>query len=354
MASAHRTSNSSLIGRLAAEPWKYRFFQAVRLLERRKARQAHGQWPNGTAAVGEEADPRQRIVRFRAATRLSFPACEIDTVVEESSEPAAMTVTFLGLSGPSSVLPLHYGVTVWRQLRNRNSALRDFFDLFNDRLVAFFYRAWAKYRVPISVERNAGDGQDGATQTLRALIGFGTDHLLGRTEIPEHSLLHYSGLLSHFPRNAAGLAALLSDYFRLPIRVEPFDGRWLSLPREERTRISGDDLGAGCFARLSVDAAIGDSYWDAQSSFTIEIGPVNYTAFSTFMPNGSELRRLADLARLYVNPDLGFRVELCLMRNEVPRIELGRNIAVEPLLGWNTWLRHDPLIEDPRDASYRL
>jgi len=42
------------------------------------------------------------------------------------------------------------------------------------------------------------------------------------------------------------------------------------------------------------------------------------------------------------------------MRNEVPRIELGRNIAVEPLLGWNTWLRHDPLIGDPRDASYRL
>jgi type VI secretion system protein ImpH len=354
MVSPRRTSNSSLIGRLTTEPWKFRFFQAVRLLERRNGRQAHERRLNGTAAVGEEVDPRQRIVRFRAATRLSFPACEIDAVVEEPSEPAAMTITFLGLSGPSSVLPQHYGVTVWRQLRNHNTALRDFFDLFNDRLVAFFYRAWVKYRVPISVERNAADGQDGATQALRALIGFGTDNLSERTEIAEHSLLHYSGLLSHFPRNAVGLAALLSDYFRLPIRVEPFDGRWVSLPREERTRMAAGGREDGCFARLSVDAVVGDSYWDVQSSFTIEVGPLDYAAFSTFMPNGSQLRRMADLTRLYVNPDFCFRVELCLMRNEVPRIELSRTTAVEPLLGWNTWLRHDPLIEDTRDASYRL
>jgi predicted component of type VI protein secretion system len=91
-----------------------------------------------------------------------------------------------------------------------------------------------------------------------------------------------------------------------------------------------------------------------QSSFTIEIGPVDYAAFSSFMPNGSNLSRFADLTRLYVNPDMGFRVELCLMRHEVPRIELDHRCSVEPLLGWNTWLRHEPLVQDARDASYRL
>jgi type VI secretion system protein ImpH len=353
MVSPRRTPETSLIKRLAAEPWRFRFFEAVRLLERQSVREVQKRRANGGSRVGEEADPRQRIVRFRAATRLSFPACEIDSVEGEPREPAAMTVTFLGLSGPASVLPQHYGVTVWRQLRNRNTALRDFFDLFNDRLIAFFYRAWGKYRVPISVERNAENGQDGVTETLRSLIGFGTDHLLGRTEIPEHSLLHYSGALSHFPRNPASLAALLSDFFQLPIRVEPFDGRWLPLPTEERTRIAAGDR-VDSFARLSADAVIGETYWDVESSFTIEIGPVDYAAFSSFMPNGANLRRLADLTRLYVNPDLGFRVELCLMRREVPRIELDQRPSVHPLLGWNTWLRHEPLSRDARDASYRL
>lgn len=348
MASPRRIANPSLIARLAAEPWRFRFFQAVRILERQRARQARSPRFDGAAAVGEEAEPRQRTVRFRAATRLSFPASEIEEVAEAAAGPPAITETFLGLSGPSSVLPQHYSVTLWRELRNRNTALKDFFDLFTDRLTAFFYRAWAKYRVPIAVERSVAKGGDGASEALRGLIGFATDHLVGRTEIAEHSLLHYSGLLGHFPRNAASLAALLCDYFRLPIRVEPFDGRWLSLPPTERTRIGG------AFAGLSLDAVVGDSYWDVESSFLIEIGPIDYPVFASFMPNGANLRRLASLTRLYVNPEMGFRVELCLQRDEVPPLRLDPADPVGPLLGWNTWLSHYPMPHDPRDAAYRL
>lgn len=309
---------------------------------------------DGVAAVGEEIDPRQRIVRFAAATRLAFPAAEIEDVVDEGAGPPTMAVTFLGLNGPSAVLPQHYSVAVWRELRNHNTALSDFFNLFNDRLVAFFYRAWAKYRVPIAVERSVAQGEDGVSEALRGLIGFATDHLAGRVGVAEHSLLHYSGFFGHFPRNAASLGNLLCDYFNLPIRVEPFDGRWLPLPPDQCTALSAGDGGAGAFARLSVDAVIGESYFDVESSFTIEIGPLDYAAFESFLPDGDNLRRLASLTRLYVNPELGVRVELCLRRDEVPLLELGSTAATRPLLGWNTWLRHYPMAQDRRDAAYRF
>jgi type VI secretion system protein ImpH len=348
MAAPRRRPHSSLIARLGAEPWKFRFFQAVRLLERRRARQAHRTGPDAIAAVGEEADPRQRTVRFRAALDLSFPASEVVTFSEEATQPQALTVTFMGLSGASSVLPLHYSVAARREFRNHNTALRDFFDLFNDRLIAFFYRAWAKYRVPISVERSVAEGNDGVSEALRGLIGFGTDHLSGRVEVGEHILFHYSGLLSHSPRNAASLENMLCDYFRLPIRVEPFDGRWLSLPSDQRTRIPG------CFATLSVDAVIGESYWDVESSFTIEIGPLGYADFVSFMPNSANIRRLAALTKLYAHPETGARVELCLKREEVPLLQLGATEGTPAQLGWNTWLHHDPMIRDARDASFRL
>src|ERR1700722_97181 len=348
MASPRRIPNASLITRLAAEPWRFRFFQAVRILERRRARQAWSLGFDGIAAVGEGAGPRQRTVRFRAATQLSFPASEFEEFAEEAAGPPAMPAPFLGLSSSSSVLPQHYSVALRRELRNHNAALKDFFDLFTDRLTAFFYRAWAKYRVPIAVERSVAKGQDGASEALRGLIGFATDHLVGRTEIAEHSLLHYSGLLGHFPRNAASLTALLCDYFRLPVGVEPFDGRWLTLPAGERTRLGG------AFAGLSTDAVVGESYWDVESSFLIEIGPINYAVFVSFMPNGGNLRRLASLTPLYVNPEMGFRIELCLQRDEVPPLRLDPEDPVGPLLGWNTWLSHYPMPHDPRDATYRL
>lgn len=353
MASARRFPRPSLIAQLGAAPWKFGFFQAVRILERRRARQKLSGRAEAVPMVGEEADPGQRTLRFRSAMGLSFPASEIEGFSEEAGELPAMSVTFMGLSGPSSVLPLHYGVTVWREFRNHNTALRDFFDLFSDRLIAFFYRAWAKYRVPISVERSSPAGQDGVSEALRSYIGFGTDHLSGRADVAEHALLHYSGLLSHFPRNAASLEDMLRDYFRLPIDVVPFDGRWLALPPDQRTRLAGGDGGAGSFACLSVDAVVGESYWDVESSFTVEIGPVGYDDFLSFLPNGANLRVLAALTKLYANPEMGVRVQLCLKRDEVPLPQLG-SAGTPPQLGWNTWLRHERMIEDPRDASFRL
>jgi type VI secretion system protein ImpH len=353
MAVSRRFSRPSLIARLRDAPWKFRFFQAVRILERRRARQAAPGRANAIPMVGEEADPGQRTVRFRSAMRLSFPASEIEALSDEDGELPAVTVTFMGLSGPSSVMPLHYSVAVWREFRNHSTALRDFFDLFTDRLIAFFYRAWAKYRVPISVERSSPAGQDGVSEALRSFIGFGTDHLSGRVDVDEHALLHYSGLLSHFPRNGTGLEDMLRDYFRQAIEVVPFDGRWLALPADQRTRLASGDGGAGGFASLSVDAVVGESYWDVESSFAIHIGPVGYADFLSFLPDGMHLRQLAALTKLYVNPEMGIRVQLCLKRDEVPIPQLGA-AGTPPQLGWNTWLHHERMTEDPCDASFRL
>ena len=49
----------------------------------------------------------------------------------------------------------------------------------------------------------------------------------------------------------------------------------LSLPVDQRTSL-GSDGEPGNFGRLSVDAVVGEAYWDLESSFSIEIGPVGY------------------------------------------------------------------------------
>ena len=69
MGSTSRRDRAPVSTRLLQEPYRFDFFQAVRLLER-MAREA------GSAArqpVGCEAAPRQEAVRFRALPSLSFP-----------------------------------------------------------------------------------------------------------------------------------------------------------------------------------------------------------------------------------------------------------------------------------------
>jgi type VI secretion system protein ImpH len=349
MARPRRPPAPSLSARVRAEPRRFGFFQAVRLLEGEALRGA------GThrelALVGEETDARQRTVKFSAATHLSYPQSEIDTLVEQPPAPPEIAVNFLGLTGPSGVLPQHYSVALIRELRRRNTALRDFFDLFNHRLIAFFYRAWAKYRIPISVDRGGAEGRDGATQTLRALIGFGTDGMQVRNSIGQHALLHYAGLLGHFPRNALSLERLLSDYFRLPIRIEPFAGRWLIIPPEQRSRLGGRGQRPQ-FAGLGIDCVLGTAYWDVQGNFAILIGPIGYREFIELMPDASMLAQLAELTRLYVDAQLGFKVRLQLRKEEIPKLRLDAQAGLGARLGWNTWVRHDPATEDACDAGW--
>src|SRR5262249_46381664 len=90
-----------LADRLFREPFAFDFFQAVRLLEKL--------YPD-RVAVGRGATPNAEVVRFRAHLSLSFPPSSIYdlTPAADPSRPPVMTAVFLGLTGPSGVLPRHY------------------------------------------------------------------------------------------------------------------------------------------------------------------------------------------------------------------------------------------------------
>ena len=113
-----------------------------------------------------------------------------------------MEVNFLGLVGPSGVLPQHYNELVIQRLRQyKDSALRDFLDLFHHRTISLFYRAWEKYRFPVVYERTARSGRPMTrerehldfTWYLHCLVGQGTPGLRGRLDVDDEAFLYYSG-----------------------------------------------------------------------------------------------------------------------------------------------------------------
>ncbi len=362
MATQSRRQNPPLIEELFRQPYGVSFFQAVRLLERAGRRDAEDERFEGRMLVGVEGDPRKEAVRFRALPALTFPPSEIAGLTAPQPDPEArrpagppeMTVSFLGLTGPTGVLPPHYTELLIRSIKARSFSLRDFLDLFNHRTISLFVRAWEKYRLPVAYERCGQGGKDPVSQAIYALIGFGTGQLRGRLAVDDEALLHYSGHLAHWPRSAAGLEAMLSDYFERPIRIEQFQGRWLNLAEDETSLLPTPLQPDGRFCRLGVDAVAGNRVWDMQSAFRLKIGPLRYEQFVRFMPHEVELTKLAHLTRLYVGPDMAFDAELTLRKEEVPECVLAVDGPYQPLLGWNTWLKHRPFKKDVSDAVYVL
>jgi len=127
--------------RLFEQPCSFSFFQAVRLLERL--------FPE-RAPVGRYANPQQECVRFSVNPSLNFPASEIQSLQGPGEEAPRMTVNFLGLTGPVGALPNYMTEVVALRARAHDTALRDFLDIFNHRLLSFFYQAWQKHHSTIA------------------------------------------------------------------------------------------------------------------------------------------------------------------------------------------------------------
>ena len=82
MGSPQRRSYLGLAGLLFREPYRFEFFQAVRLLERSFAEAGDARKP-----VGEDGPPDLEVVRFGARLSLSFPAAAIYELAGEPPAP---------------------------------------------------------------------------------------------------------------------------------------------------------------------------------------------------------------------------------------------------------------------------
>jgi type VI secretion system protein ImpH len=357
---------------LFSEAYVFDFFQAVRLLERLAPKRI---------PVGRVGPPGAEVVRFRALPSMSFPSSRgiYDLVGPEALDmPPIMTVSFLGLTGPSGVLPRHYTELILRLEREGKGkekyAYRDWLDLFNHRFVSLFFRAWEKYRFYIPFERGECFAKDPDTFTrcLYSFIGLGMPSLRNRLQvgvreeadgleqqkplvfIRDLALLHYSGLLAHRPRNAVGLQALLQDYFELPVEVRQFHGQWLILEPSSQSRMSAEPANN----QLGVNLVAGERVWDVQSKFRLRLGPMAYAQFRDFLPDRAPVPQskafflLVQLVRLYVGPEKDFDVQLVLQAPDVPGCRLAEGDNGGARLGWTSWLQSQAASSDADDAVF--
>ena len=349
MATAGRTENPALSeapadlvrwpisATLDREPYRFEFFQAVRLLMRMAPERA---------VIGRFTNPKDEVVRFGAEPSVAFPASEVQSLERPAGAPAHMRVNFMGLTGPSGILPLMYSELVLERLRARDHALQDFCDLFNHRMISLFYQAWEKYRFPIPYERGE---LDPFSHHVLALLGLATPGLQDRQDVPDDSLLFYSGLLSLHARSATALRQVLADYFEAPVEIEQFVGAWY--PVEEESQCS---LGEGqtYSERLGYGAVVGDEIWDQQSRVRIRLGPLTLERYVEFLPGGDAYRHLRALASFYAGEECDVEVQLVLKRDEVPACELAGEGGQQ--LGWTSWVKSMAFKRDPGDAVLRL
>lgn len=346
MAPENRHAAVDLISGLKKEPWRFEFFQLVRLLEL----SACSGRERSPLPVGHFHPPGREALRFAALPQLHFSAAPVARVAEdgpaagESGVDAARTrldVSFWGLSGANGVLPYHYSEQILRQLRLKDAALRDFLDIFNHRSLSLFYRAWHRYRPPLQFETGRRQGErlsrDRFGVVMHGLTGLSPSGAAG-FDRRDGIFLNVAGLLARRICSPGALQQAILQLFALPVKVHSFTGNWQRLPEDFRSRL-GPPGGLGRQNQLAGGAMLGRRAWATQNKFTVEVEDIDYSRFMDIVAGRRTRKGLYELIRMMAGPALEFDLSLKVQSEDLPPARLGGSEA-PTLLGWNSRLQH--------------
>lgn len=291
------------------ETWS--FFALMRHLE--------SAFPHAPAFGGTQ-DPAREPVRFRANPSLGYPAREVQRIeVAEDGSRVDVTVNFLGLQGPSSPLPPFYTEQVIDDAAD-GGVLGAFLDLFNHRLVSLLARIHKHHRHGLRYEKGA---RDPVSLMVAALMGL----LPGQAEHQRVALMPYVGLLSCYSLSASIIANLIGHCTGLPVRIEEFVERTITIPPEQQSRLGERP------PELGADFIVGASIADHMGKFRLVIGPLDQETFFRLLPDRPLFADVLQLLMLALKDPLAFDIRLELAPGELPAFGLGGS-----RLGWNAWL----------------
>jgi type VI secretion system protein ImpH len=307
---------TSLEDRLFQEYYRFSFFMAVHLIERL--------YPE-KKPLGSTLNPEEEAVRFQVEPGLSFPASEISQLyrvddkegrssVSADNGQIRMGTTFMGLIGPSGVLPYWYNELALERVREKDFSLTAFLDIFHHRLISLFYLAWKRSRLAAHYQPEAGDR---ISRHFLSLIGLGTPKLSDRLGLPKESLIYYSGLLSRAVPSATAIESAIGYFAGTRVQVEQFIEQVIPLDSEDQTSLGA----ANC--ELGVSALCGNFVLENQTKFRVNLGPMDYAHYTRFLPGGDMLGPVFSLLRYMVGIEYEFEVRLLLKRESVPLCIIG-------------------------------
>jgi type VI secretion system protein ImpH len=304
----------SFLRAAATDSRRYGLFAIVRGAE---ARAPH------LPKLGRARRPEGSIVDLAQVPTLAFPDSTLSDVAVRGDRATASGY-WLGLTGPMGPLPSH--LTEFADFERRYAKTRPFgrwLDLLANRMLQFFYRAWADSQPAAQADRPEEDAFGGY---LARLTGA-TEGVSPDAAFPARARVHYAGLFAS-RRSAAGIEDALSHLLGQPVRLLEYQPRWREVDGDDQTRLGRS------FAGLGVDAMAGGRARVASDAFRIVVRANDMREFEALLPSGSRFRIVSEALDAFAPSHLEWDVAVELPEREARPARLDGRAR----LGWTGWL----------------
>jgi type VI secretion system protein ImpH len=306
----------TLRAELAAEPWRFDLLAVLRRLERENSSKPR---------IGCSRKLAEEIVTIGQNPFFEFPDSTIEAVSIDSTGHVHLKARFLGMFGPQGALPLTTTEEAYGWLRERDDAFTQFVDIFQQRFLALFFRAWSDAH-PVS--QHDRPEEDRFRAYIGSMIGIGAPAFRDADSIPDFAKLPYAGLLAPRVKSASRLRSFLSNLLKVRVEIDEFVGTWLELDPGERTRLGSAN------SRLGEDCVAGASMFGVSDKFRVRVYVRDIEHFKRFLPGSPLALEIADAIFLYVGEEYDWDMELAIPAGEITPVRLGENVQ----LGWTSWM----------------
>ena len=275
--------------------------------------------------VGDSAARRQEYVKLGQNPFLAFPASTISDAKRADNGELQLLVRFLGLLGPQGALPLALTEEAYHYILANDEALPRFLDIFNNRFLQLFFRAWADARPIAQHDRPDADRFE---VFVGSAIGLGSDVYRNLDSVPDIAKLGFAGLMSPAAKSASRLRDLIAGLFGVKVQIDEFVGMRLVLDPDQRSRIGGAN------ANLGRDMMLGAGVYSVQDKFRLRLFAPTLEKYQEFLPTGELSRKVAEMVFFYAGAEIDYDVELALPAGEAQPMRLGKSGQ----LGWTSWM----------------
>ena len=303
---------------LQSDPWGTDFLAALRHLERSF---------DDKPRIGDSAVSAEDVVSLGQDPFLEFPASNVTDFKDGAGEIPKLYSRFLGFFGPQGALPLNTTVDAYQWSNGRDPSFARFTDIFSNRFLQLFFRAWANSQ-PIA--HHDRPDEDRFADYVGSFAGIGVASMKGRDSLDDIAKLPFAGLVDAAVKSTARLRQLIRGIFHVEVDIEERVGCWLTFEPSDRLLL-------GTEAALGVGTYVGERVYSINEKICILIGARDLRQYRQFLPTGELSDQLTDLVFFYIGHRFEFDVRLSLPARYAPPTELGRSGE----LGWTAWVSPD-------------
>ncbi|MGK4003693.1 type VI secretion system baseplate subunit TssG [Sorangium sp. So ce1036] len=269
--------------------------------------------------VGQLGPVQDERIRLRGDPSLIFASSDVSELAlvkyPDAVQRARVSTTFLGLYGSVSPLPAYFIEEIaLSDYQGGPQPIREFLDVLHHRLLSLLYRAWTKYRLPVTYRKQ---GADPFTRRMFCAVGLDGFREYG-TPLDRFFFLRYAPILASKSRSARNLETVLSEMLgNIGVRIEQFVGHWTLIEKPFRNKLGVMNH------QLGESLTLGRYVFDGSGRYTIVVGPVGYDEYLSFLPGGERQALVRGVIETFTPGIHDVMLEIHVDTEEAPRFQLG-------------------------------